>query len=124
MRYHGPLSSPWKRTMVPNLSLYQLLLIALVLICLMLHVWLPDDPPRAPTTSLEPHQPRRRRAKAPKPFTGLIHKPLCDACEQGLDARPQGPGAPPPVVIFTRGRRRSVDTQHHCCPDQDCTYYG
>jgi hypothetical protein len=32
--------------MAPNLVFYQLLLVALVLICLMIHVWWPD-PPRA-----------------------------------------------------------------------------
>jgi len=28
------------------------------------------------------------------------------------------------VLIFTRGRRRTVDTSGHCCPDQDCAYHG
>jgi IS1 family transposase len=28
------------------------------------------------------------------------------------------------VIIFTRGRRRTIDTSGHFCPDQDCTYHG
>jgi IS1 family transposase len=27
-------------------------------------------------------------------------------------------------MIFTRGRRRTVDTQAHFCPDPDCSYHG
>jgi hypothetical protein len=27
-------------------------------------------------------------------------------------------------MIFTRGRRRTVDTQSHFCPDPDCSYHG
>ena len=75
--------------MVPNLLFYQLLLVALVLICLMLHVWWPDHPSATPQTPLKPGKPRRQRSKAPKPFTGLIHKPLCEAYEPGADIRPK-----------------------------------
>ena len=110
--------------MAPNPLLYQLLLVALVLICLLLHVGLPDDPPHAPTTPLEPRKRQRRRSKEPKPFAGLIHTPLCEACEHGADARPKVPGSPPPEMIFTRGRPRTVDTRSHFCPDPDCSYYG
>jgi IS1 family transposase len=110
--------------MVPNVLFYQLLLVALVLSCLIIHVWWPDTSRATPATPLKPNKPRRKRSKEPKPFTGYIHKPLCEACEQGLDTRPKAPGAPPPVIIFTRGRRRTVDTSGHFCPDQDCTYHG
>jgi hypothetical protein len=103
---------------------YQLLLIALVLMCLLVHVGLPNDPPLVPKTPLEPQSCRRRRTKEPKPFAGLIHQPLCEACEQGTDTRPQAPGSPPPAITFTRGRKRSVDTHAHFCPDPDCSYYG
>lgn len=97
--------------MVSNPLFYQLLLIALVLLCLLVHIGLPNDPPRAPKTPLDP-KPRRRRSKDPKPFAGLIHQPLCEACEQGADTRPKAPGSPPPVIIFTRGRRRTVEVKH------------
>ena len=110
--------------MVPNVLFYQLLLVALALSCLLIHVWWPDASRATPATPLKPNKPRRTRSKEPKPFTGYIHKPLCEACEQGLDTRPKAPGAPPPVIIFTRGRRRTIDTSGHFCPDQDCSYHG
>jgi hypothetical protein len=110
--------------MASNPLFYQLLLITLVLLCLLVHVGLPDNPPRVPKTPLEPKPRRRRRSKEPRPFAGLIHQPLCEACEQGTDTRPLAPGSPPPVIIFTRGRRRSVDTHAHFCPDPDCSYDG
>jgi IS1 family transposase len=110
--------------MVPNVLFYQLLLVALVLSCLLLHVWWPDHPGPPPQSPLKPSKPRRKRSTEPKPFTGYIHKPLCEACEQGADSRPKAPGSPPPVMIFTRGRRRTVDTSGHFCPDRDCSYHG
>jgi hypothetical protein len=63
--------------MTPNPLFYQLLLAALVLVCLTIHVGWPD--PRRPVsqTSLEPAKPRRKRSKEPKLFAGYIHKPLC-----------------------------------------------
>ncbi len=78
--------------MASNPLLYQLLLIALVLICLRIHVWWPDAPSPTPQTPRKPNKPRRTRSKGPKPFTGMIHKPLCDACEPGADTRPKAHG--------------------------------
>jgi IS1 family transposase len=112
------------RIMAPNPLLYQLLLVALVLICLLMHVGWPDNPPRAPTPSPHPHQHRRRRVKEPKPFPGFLRKPLCAACEQAADAQPKAPGFPPPIIRYTRGRRRTVDTHAHFCPEPDCSYHG
>jgi IS1 family transposase len=106
-----------------NPLFYQLLLITLVVICLLVHVGLPNDPPLVPKTPGEP-KPRRRRRSQDKPFAGLMHQPFCEACEQGTDTRPQAPGLPPPVITFTRGRKRTVDTQAHFCPDPNCSYYG
>jgi len=34
------------------------------------------------------------------------------------------PAAPPPRITSTRGRKRQVDTSHHCCPHPDCAYRG
>jgi IS1 family transposase len=110
--------------MASNPLFYQLLLVALVLICLMVHVGLPDDIPRVTKTPIAPKPPRRRRSTESKPFTGLIHQPLCEACKQKTASRPKAPGSPPPVITFTRGRRRTVDTQAHFCPDPTCSYYG
>jgi IS1 family transposase len=110
--------------MVPHLLFYQLLLVALVLIYCMIHGWWPDDPTATLQTPPKLVKPQRKRSKEPKPFTGLLRKPLCAACEQGLEAPPKTPGEPPPLLIFTRGRRRTIDTQSHFCPDQDCSYHG
>ena len=49
--------------MAPNLLFYQLLLVALVLICIMIHVWWPDRPSVTPQTPLKPGKPRHKRAK-------------------------------------------------------------
>jgi transposase-like protein/IS1 family transposase len=110
--------------MVPNLLFYQLLLVALVLICMLVHVWWPDRPNGTPQTPRKPGKPRCKRSKELKPFTGYLHKPLCEACQQGADSRPKAPGAPPPIIIFNRGRRRTVDTSCHFCPAQNCAYHG
>jgi hypothetical protein len=110
--------------MAPNLLFYQLLLVALVLIFLMIHLGWPDHSRATPHRPLKPDKPRRQRSKEPQPFTGLLHKPLCEACEQRANGRPQAPGAPPPVITFTRGRRRTVDTHAHFCPEPECSYHG
>jgi hypothetical protein len=110
--------------MAQNLLCYQRLLIALGLICLLIHVWWSDTPRVTLHRPLKHAKLQRKRSKEPKPFPGLLHKPLCEACEHRLDARPTAPGAPPPVMIFTRGRRRTVDTQQQFCPAPDCSYYG
>jgi len=110
--------------MTPNPLFYQLLLTALVLVCLIIHVWWPDHPRPTPQTPLKLNTPRRKRSKEPQSFAGYIHKPLCEACEHGLDTPPKAPGSPPPMMSFTRGRQRTVDTSGHCCPDPDCSYHG
>src|SRR5262245_42692216 len=111
--------------MAPNLWFYQLLLVALVLIFLMIHLWWPDHSRAIPHRPFKPDKPRRKCSKEPQPFTGLLHKPLCEACAQGAEARRKAPGgAPPPVVTFTRGRRRTVDMHAHFCPELDCSYHG
>src|SRR5262245_28561419 len=71
-----------------------------------------------------PATPIKKRPKEPKPFAGLLHKPLCDACEHAAQGSPQAPCAPPPLLTCTRGRRRTVETQQQFCPDEDCAYYG
>jgi transposase-like protein len=110
--------------MASNLLGYQLLLVILALLCLMIHIWWPDNPKATLHRPLKPDKPRRKRAKEPKPFTGLIHKPLCEACEQGADTLPKAPGSLPPVLTFSRGRQRTVNTHAHFCPAPDCSYYG
>jgi hypothetical protein len=109
--------------MIPTLFFYQLVLIALVWLCLMCHwMW-----PSAPATCLptpEPTHPVPKRKRERKPFAGLTTKPHCDACEHGPAPRPPAPSTPPPRIVPTRGRRRQVDTSTHFCPNPDCAYRG
>ena len=110
--------------MAPDALFYPLLLAALVSVCLIIHAWWPDPLRATPLPPVQPDKPRRNRSKEPKPFAGYIQKPLCEACEHGVDSRPKAPGSPPPAILFTRGRRRTVDTSGHFCPDPDCAYRG
>ena len=110
--------------MVPNPLFYQLVLVALILICLLLHVWWSDNPPCVAKAPLKPDRPRSKRAKEPKPFTEYIHKPLCEACEASTNPRPPALGSPPPIMTFARGRKRTIDTSGHFCPIPDCAYHG
>jgi IS1 family transposase len=110
--------------MAPNQLFYQLLVVALVLICLLIHIGLPDKPLPMPQPPLASNKRRRTRSKEPKPFPGLIHKPLCETCEQDANTRPKAAGSPPALLPFTRGRRRTVDTSQHFCPDHNCSYHG
>ena len=90
--------------MALNLLFYPLLLVALLLICLMIHVWWPDDQSITPQTPFKLNKPRRKRSKECQPFTGLLYQPLCEVSAQGADTRPKAPGASPPLIICTRGR--------------------
>ena len=110
--------------MVSHLFFYQLVLIALVWLCLMLQWAWPSDPTAVCPTVPEPPPPRPKRKREPTPFAGLTTKPHCDACEHTTDSRPQAPSAPPPRIVPTRGRRRQVDTSTHFCPNPDCAYQG
>jgi IS1 family transposase len=109
--------------MVSHLFFYQLVLIALVWLCLMLHWMWPSAAAPCPTTPAPPPPvPKRHRER--KPFAGLTTKPPCDACEHSSEPPPQPPVAPPPRRVPTRGRRRQVDTSTHFCPNPDCAYRG
>jgi len=110
--------------MVSHLFFYQLVLIALVWLCLRLQWAWPSDPAAVRPTAPEPPPPRPKRKREPTPFAGLTTKPHCDACESAGDPRPQTPSAPPPRIVMTRGRRREVDTSRHFCPNPDCAYRG
>jgi IS1 family transposase len=110
--------------MVPDLFFYQLMLIALVWLCLMLQWAWPSAPAAVCPTAPEPTPPRPKRPREPLPFAGLTTKPHCDACEHASAPHPQAPSAPPPRIVLTRGRRRQVDTSTHFCPNPDCAYRG
>jgi IS1 family transposase len=103
---------------------YTLLLLAVLWLCMVLSWLWPQS--RAAMGPLQPTAPRRAKmpTKAPKPFAGLIQKPLCQACQHATETRQQAPCALPPLLTCRRGRRRAIDTQQHFCPDQGCSYYG
>src|SRR5215813_9030399 len=110
--------------MVSHLFFYQLVLVAWVWLCVMLHwVW-PSDSAAACLTTLEPPLSQRKRRREPKPFVGHTTKPHCDACAHATAPRPLAPSAPPPRLVPTRGRRRQADTSPHFCPNPDCSYRG
>ena len=108
----------------PALFFYQLVLVALVWLCLMLQWAWPSDRVTEPSTPPSPTPPRRKRRCEPKLFAGLTRKPHCDACEPVDAPCPHAPSTPPPRIVMTRGRRRAVDTATHFCPNPDCRYWG
>jgi IS1 family transposase len=110
--------------MVSHLFFYQLVLIALVWLCVMLQWAWPSDPAAAYPTTLEPTPPPPKRHREPTPFAGLTTKPHCASCEHALKHAPQPPGCPPPRMVPTRGRPRQVDTSQHFCPPPNCAYQG
>jgi transposase-like protein len=109
--------------MASNLLLYQLLLVALVCLCFVLHVLWPGERTGVRPPLLQPSPPRPKRSREPKPFAGLIHKPLCAACEQAAESGHKAPGTPPPLITYARGRKHTIDSQAQFCPDLDCSYY-
>jgi transposase-like protein/IS1 family transposase len=110
--------------MVSDPIFSNLLLISLLWLCFLWHMLWPYGHPSACSTPPKPTAPRRKRSREPTPFAGLLHKPLCDVCEHAVAPRPQAPVSPPPVFLFTRGRKRTINTTKQFCPAQDCSYYG
>ncbi len=110
--------------MVSELFFYQLVLIALLWLCCMLHWMWPSDWGATSPTPSQPTPPLRRRSREPKPFPGLIHKPHCAACEQAVQAPEALPPPAPLPIISCRGRPREVDTSQHFCPNANCDYRG
>src|SRR5262245_23573647 len=106
-----------------DLFFYQLVLVALMWLCLMLQWAWPSDNAAYPTTA-EPPPPLPKRKHEHKPFAGLTRNPYCDACAHATAPRPQAPAAPPPRLVPTRGRPRQVDTSQHFCPYPDWAYQG
>jgi hypothetical protein len=110
--------------MVSHLFFYQLVLVAVVWLCLMLQWAWPSDPAAVCPTAPEPTPPRPKRHREITPFAGLTTKPPCDACAHASDLRSEAPRPPPPRIVPTPGRRRQVDTSTHFCPNPDCAYRG
>src|SRR5262245_41020858 len=110
--------------MITDLIFSQLLLVGLLWLCFLLYVLWPSERVAAGPRLPRPAPPPRKHSTDPKPFPGLLHKPLRAACEQATNSRPQAPDAPPPLITSTRGRRHTIDVQQQFCPDIDCSYYG
>ena len=110
--------------MIPHLVYYQLVILALLWLCVMLpHIW-PNSRHGRPTRPAAPIKPKRRRSSEPEPFAGLTQKPHCALCEQQTTAgTPAGPRRPDPIPPTNR-RPRTVDTSMHFCPHSDCDYRG
>ena len=109
--------------MVSHLFYYQLALLALVWLCVMLHVAGSRRGAQIPPTAT-PITPKRKRSNAPQPFDGLTHKPHCARCEHAT-AHPKPPSpVPPDPMPLTKRRPREVDTSQHFCPHAGCDYKG
>ena len=71
-----------------------------------------------------PHRVQKVKAKRRLKLPGLIKKPHCESCAQE-SMLPSSPlPDPPPLIVYHRGRRRSIDTTLQYCPHQGCRYYG
>jgi len=110
--------------MIPHLFYYHLMVLGLLWLCVMLHYVWPSPCTVTQQRSAEYIKPPRQRTNEPAPFAGLTHKPPCAACEQATDFRPQVPGAPPPLITSTRGRKHRINMPQQFCPDQSCRYFG
>ena len=77
--------------MVPTLFFSQLVLVALVWLCVMLQWAWSSGCATAPLTPSHPTLPRPKRRREPKPFAGVTHKPPCDACAQASAPRSHAP---------------------------------
>ena len=96
--------------MVSHLFFYQLVLVALVWLCLMRQWAWPSAPAAVGPTAPEPTPTVPKRPREIPPCAGLTQKPHCDACEPASDPHSEAPSTPPPRLVPTRGRPRQVDT--------------
>src|SRR2546423_13674601 len=110
--------------MASPLLFYQLLLVALVCLCSVLQALWPGARTGVRPPLPHPSPPRPKRSRELKPFAGLLHTPLCAACEQAAEPGHKAPRTPPPLLTYARGRKRTIDSQNQLCSDVDCSYYG
>jgi hypothetical protein len=98
--------------MVSTLFCYQLVLLALVCLCLILHARWSSNRHVAYRSLPKSLAPLRKPFKAPKPFAGLTYKPHCAACEQEATSPKSPPAVPPdPMPVSNRCSRRGSATQ-------------
>ena len=110
--------------MIPHLIFSQLMLLGLLWLFFLLHDAWPSRCPAGEQRPATPSQPHLKRSRAPKPFTGLTHKPPCALCEPEATHPTLPPPVPPAPVIGTKRRPRQVDTSRHFCPHPGCAYRG
>jgi len=76
-----------------------------------------------------------REKKKPKPFEGLMRKPVCEQCVAEAEKQErEAKREPPPKIERERGRplvlwprdkgRQEIDTSGQFCPEKECRYYG
>ena len=94
--------------MVSHLFYYQLALLALVWLCVMLHVAESRRETPIPPTAT-PIKTKRKRFTEPKVFEGLTHKPPCALCERETGETPLAPPPRPDPMPSTHRRPRTVD---------------
>src|SRR5437870_9228383 len=112
--------------MVSHLLFYQLTLIALLWLCVMLHLAWPSRAAVSPQKPIEPEpiKPTRKHTIEPKLFAGLTQKPPCVLCtHEAAHPTPSSPVRPDPMPP-THRRPREVDTSRHFCPHPHCDYRG
>src|SRR5262252_6511525 len=107
--------------MVSHLFYYQLALLAILWLCVLLHVTWSES---GLTTPAVPAKPKRKRSTVPQPFAGLTHKPHCALCDQETGETAPAPPRRPDPMPPTHRRPRTVDTSRHFCPHTDCDYRG
>src|SRR4029450_2756030 len=102
--------------MVPTLFFYQLVLVALVWLCVMLHWAWPSGCATASLIPSQPTPPRPKRRRELKPFAGVTHNPHSDARTPASAPHSHAPLAPPPRIVMTRGRPPSGRHLHAFLP--------
>ena len=90
--------------MAPHVGFSQLLLVALGLLCLLIHVGWPHAPSIAPETSPTPNTRRRKRATASDPCLALSSNRCATRVSKRSMLVPRHPARPP----------RLIDTRGHC----------
>jgi IS1 family transposase len=68
---------------------------------------------------------KRKRKDKSLPHLFPTKRPDCPLCQAEENLPPKAiPPEPPPLIKHKRGRPRSIDTDMHFCPNNDCQYYG
>src|SRR2546425_1797278 len=112
--------------MVSHHFFSRLVLLALLWLCVLLHLARPKRPVTAPAVPAlpEPLKPTRPRSNEPTPFEGLTPKPHGALCEQDTAYPKAPPPVPPDPMAPTHRRPREVDTSRHFGPHSACDYRG